>query len=166
MRLATAQRTLDNSSENSNNEGSSSNYSEQNVGDVTNNSLHSTSSGSSPLSVSHNDASNRAMREVKEIAERETRRMQSWRVIILLSILMTGAGVSTGVYLFLTNKQESDFESEVKWINKQKCTANRYCDISLTCRLLSRLPSITVFPVCQHDCRVYFVSVPIGDQCL
>ena len=115
MKLTTALHTIDDSSEGGYNDDSSDNDlvmgHDDAVTDITHNSFHSNSSGSNPLSC---DESHRALREIKEIADQETRRMRCWRFIILLSILLTGASVCTTVYLFLTDKQESDFDSQVR----------------------------------------------------
>ena len=51
------------------------------------------------------------MEEVKQITEKETRRMMHWKFFVLLSLLATGAAVSSSVYVFLKDKQEDDFES-------------------------------------------------------
>jgi len=122
MKLTTALRTTDDSSEGGSNVANdddnlsaadSMNEHDDAVTDLTHNSIHSNSSGSNPLSTTGDPSgNNRALREVKEIAERETKRMRCWRFIILLSILLTGAGVCTTVYLFMTDKQESDFDSQ------------------------------------------------------
>ena len=65
------------------------------------------------LSSSHKDES-RALKEVQAIAAVETKRMKFWKLVIILGILSTGAGVCSVVFIFLRNKQESDFESEVR----------------------------------------------------
>ena len=115
MRPTTALRTIDDSSDGGGSDADSDADSIEHddaVTAMTNNSFHSNSSSSNALGGSNE--SNRAMREVKEIADQETKRMRCWRFIILLSILLMGAGVCTTVYLFLTDKQESDFESQVR----------------------------------------------------
>ena len=72
-----------------------------------------TSLNSSHTPSSHNNES-RALREVKQIAGIETKRMRFWKFASILGILLTGAGVCCGVYIFLRNKEENDFESEVR----------------------------------------------------
>ena len=50
------------------------------------------------------------MEEVKQITEKEMRRTIHWQFFVLLSLLATGAAVSSSVYVFLKDKQEDDFE--------------------------------------------------------
>ena len=161
MKLTTALRTMDDSSEASGEDPSSSSVDYRRT-DSVNDSLHSNNSSSSstnPLSHSHHDESNRAMREVKEIAETETRRMRCWRFVILLSILCTGAGICTVAYLFLTNKQESDFESQVRNILRHKGK------VAVHKRNLIRksLLLVLVLSLREHDCRNFLLSVSVGE---
>ena len=51
--------------------------------------------------------------EVKAIANLENRILAFWKVIVVISILLTGAAVSVKVFWFLDNKQEIEFENQV-----------------------------------------------------
>ena len=51
--------------------------------------------------------------EVKALAQTETNRMKIWKFFVVLSILLTGCAVSSAVYIFLTQRQEDEFENRV-----------------------------------------------------
>jgi hypothetical protein len=54
--------------------------------------------------------------QMKEFASAETRRVRLGRMLVLLSILIAGAVVSTLTYLILTKELESDAEDSVsRW---------------------------------------------------
>ena len=53
------------------------------------------------------------LEEVKAIAKTETRRMKFWKWGVVLSLLATGVAVSSAIYVFLEDKQESDFQNQV-----------------------------------------------------
>lgn len=52
--------------------------------------------------------------EVKALAKSETRKMAFWKVFVVASILLTGGAVSMSVYIFLDNKQQDEFENQVR----------------------------------------------------
>ena len=52
------------------------------------------------------------LEEVKALAEKETKRMRYWKWSVVTSLLVTGAVVSWGIYFFLENKQQDDFQNQ------------------------------------------------------
>jgi hypothetical protein len=100
-------------SESSNASGSSSSSS-SNVGDDASVSTTSQESHHSDLRTSSFSTGDKSSHtQMKKLADAETKRMNFWKTILLVSILLTGAGVCTSVYLFLTDSQETEFENKV-----------------------------------------------------
>ena len=54
-----------------------------------------------------------ALREVKELAKVETKRMRQWKILVVLGILLTGAAVSWGIFFILRQQQDDNFKSQV-----------------------------------------------------
>jgi hypothetical protein len=50
------------------------------------------------------------VKEVEEIAKRETQNMRAWKCVVSLIVLVTATLVSTGTYIFLASDAESSFE--------------------------------------------------------
>jgi hypothetical protein len=50
------------------------------------------------------------VKEVEEMAKRETKNMRRWKVVVFLTILATATLVSTGSYIFLKDDEDSNFE--------------------------------------------------------
>jgi len=53
------------------------------------------------------------VKEVQNFAKRETTRVQLWRLVVLLMIICTGAGVTTLTYILLREEDKEDFETTV-----------------------------------------------------
>jgi hypothetical protein len=54
------------------------------------------------------------IKEVQEMAKRETRIMLWWKLVVVVTILATAATVSTGAYIFLKDDQESNYKESVR----------------------------------------------------
>jgi hypothetical protein len=52
--------------------------------------------------------------EMRALAKRESRSIIWWRVIVMASILIFGALVSTGAYFFLSVQEENAYRNEVR----------------------------------------------------
>jgi hypothetical protein len=50
------------------------------------------------------------VKEVEEIAKRETQNMRAWKCVVSLIVLVTAILVSAGTYIFLASDAESSFE--------------------------------------------------------
>ena len=58
-------------------------------------------------------SANRASNEVKDIARHETKAIRRWRLITLVVILLTGAFVALGSFLYLKNEEHKDATNSV-----------------------------------------------------
>ena len=90
--------------------------------------------------------------EVKAIAQSETRKMSFWKVFVVLSLLLTGAAVSVSVYVFLDNKQQDEFENQVRACVGRTCLGR----LSTTCG-----KTLTVCFFCPQFC-FSFICTPIA----
>jgi hypothetical protein len=54
-------------------------------------------------------------REIRALAQKETRRVVLFKVLVLLSILLAAGIVSAGTYVFLDSQDDSDFDDNVRW---------------------------------------------------
>jgi hypothetical protein len=54
-------------------------------------------------------------REIRALAQKETRRVVLFKVIVLLSILLAAGIVSVGTYVFLDSQDDADFDDNVRW---------------------------------------------------
>jgi hypothetical protein len=54
-----------------------------------------------------------AVKDVWRLARWETQNIRCWRTLIFFLLLITGAFVSTYMYVFLRREQDSDFEANV-----------------------------------------------------
>lgn len=59
------------------------------------------------------DGSTKAANEVMEMARTETNHIRRWRLIVLVFILVTGAAVGTGSYVYLKNQESNDSADSV-----------------------------------------------------
>jgi hypothetical protein len=50
------------------------------------------------------------VKEVEDMAKRETKNMRVWKVVVSLTVLVTAILVSTGTYIFLKGDEDSNFE--------------------------------------------------------
>jgi hypothetical protein len=50
------------------------------------------------------------VKEVEEMAKRETRNMRTWKCVVTLAVLVTATLVSAGTYIFLASDADSNFE--------------------------------------------------------
>ena len=81
--------------------------------------------------------------EVKALAKSETRKMTFWKVFVVVSLLVTGAAVSSSVYFFLERKQEGDFKNQVCVL----CTVYSYPSAQcLSSSYLGRFNTCNSFP--------------------
>jgi len=73
------------------------------------------SSSSSSDESGHSKSSNggTAANEIMEMARHETNAIRRWRLITLTVILLTGAAVATGSFLYLKNQEDKDATSSV-----------------------------------------------------
>jgi len=53
------------------------------------------------------------VKEVLKLAKKETARVRVWRLIVLVTLLITGAVLSTFTYKFLKDEQHEDFKDAV-----------------------------------------------------
>ena len=51
--------------------------------------------------------------EVKELTGKQTRSVHIWRMLVVAVLLLTGAAVSTGTYIFLSQAKEDDYKISV-----------------------------------------------------
>lgn len=70
-------------------------------------------SSSSSDESSHSKSTANAANEVKEMARHETNAIRRWRLITLTVILLTGALVATGSFLYLKNQEDKDATDSV-----------------------------------------------------
>jgi len=69
---------------------------------------------SSSGSVVEDDASERdEVKEVQKLAKTETARVRVWRMVVLATVLITGAVVSTLTFKFLISEQDDDYKDAV-----------------------------------------------------
>lgn len=54
-----------------------------------------------------------ALREVKELAMTETKRMRQWKFLVVTAIILTAAVVSYGIHSFMSQQQADNFKSQV-----------------------------------------------------
>jgi hypothetical protein len=50
------------------------------------------------------------VKEVEEMAKRETKNMRAWKCVVTLTVLLTALVVSTGTYIFLEGDEDSSFK--------------------------------------------------------
>jgi hypothetical protein len=50
------------------------------------------------------------VKEVQEMAKKETKNMRVWKVVVSITVLLTAILVSTGTYIFLEGDEDSNFE--------------------------------------------------------
>jgi hypothetical protein len=50
------------------------------------------------------------VKEIEEMAKRETKTMHRWKLVVFLTILATATLVSTGTYILLRDDEDSSFE--------------------------------------------------------
>ena len=55
------------------------------------------------------------VKEVLKLAKKETARVRVWRMIVLVTLLITGAVLSTFTYKFLRNEQNEDYKDAVSF---------------------------------------------------
>jgi hypothetical protein len=80
----------------------------------------SDSSSDEELSLSTSTGANHAnemdttqkdqVKEVEEMAKRETKHMRRWKCVVSLTVLVTASLVSTGTFVFLKSDEDSNFE--------------------------------------------------------
>ena len=51
---------------------------------------------------------------VQRFSRRDTRRIRLWRLVVVVAMLLTGAGVTTWTYLRLVDQEEENFERAVR----------------------------------------------------
>lgn len=54
-----------------------------------------------------------AVEELEQIAGKETHRMNMCKVLLVMSLLLTGTGVCVGMHTFLRNEQDNEFQNKV-----------------------------------------------------
>jgi hypothetical protein len=54
------------------------------------------------------------VKEVEEMAKRETKNMRAWKFVVSLTVLVTAILVSAGTYIFLEGDEDSSFEESYK----------------------------------------------------
>lgn len=63
---------------------------------------------------SHNHKQSREVKQVQKLSEAETKSIRFWRVIVLVLLIVAGAAVASGTYVFLTKANETDFLNRVR----------------------------------------------------
>jgi hypothetical protein len=53
------------------------------------------------------------LRQISDLAQRETRNLLVWKFVLLILMLVTAGLVSTGTYVFLHDAQQQDFKDSV-----------------------------------------------------
>lgn len=53
------------------------------------------------------------LKEIQKISQTETNRMRYCKVVLVLTIMLTGAAVSTAVFMSLSRRQEEESEDQV-----------------------------------------------------
>jgi hypothetical protein len=61
-----------------------------------------------------NEAKKNELRQITDLAQKETRNLWLWKLALLGLMLLTASLVSAGTYLFINNAQEADFEQSVR----------------------------------------------------
>jgi hypothetical protein len=54
------------------------------------------------------------VKEVEDMAKRETKNMRAWKCVVTLTVLATAIVVSAGTYIFLAGDENSDFEASYR----------------------------------------------------
>jgi hypothetical protein len=71
--------------------------------------------GESKMSFTQGEEQRDEVKEVEEMARRETLDVRVWRLLVLLAFVLTSVMVSTGTYVILQDKQEDDFVNSVSF---------------------------------------------------
>jgi len=100
------------------------------------------------------------LEEVKAITQKETRRMTIWKVVVVLSILLTGAGVSVAVYSFLDQQQDDDFENRFA-LHAATISESASLRFSLTRDSLVELATEYTAYAHQSNSSFPFVTMPL-----
>ena len=61
-------------------------------------------------------SSGRAIREVKEIADEDSKYVRRWKIFLIAIIVIAGAFVSVGIYFYLSELEEREVEDNVSSI--------------------------------------------------
>ena len=109
------------------------------------------------------------VKEVEEMAKRETKNMCRWKLVVTLTILATATLVSTGTYIFLKDDEDSSFQesyasfantirNSVRIHNRDLYSTMRSCSDSITGSAIatnSEFPFVTVptFEILGHSVR-------------
>jgi hypothetical protein len=73
-------------------------------------------------------------RAVRILTRKETQGVNAWKVTVLLTILLSGVGVSFGTFYFLDKQEEDDFKSSVRTVLAVCCICTLSPEVSLASR--------------------------------
>jgi len=100
------------------------------------------------------DGSTKAANEVMELARTETNHIRRWRLIVLVFILVTGAAVGTGSYVYLRNEESNDSADSVRHTIVSVSSIKDAVYLSLS--VLSHLCLILTAVFSQHPQYTHF----------
>ncbi len=99
------------------------------------------------------------VKEVQEMAKRETKNMRVWKFVVSLTVLVTAILVSAGTYIFLEGDEDSNFEESFKSFAKTIGDAEEVHSQNLFSTIRSFSNSISAAAVATNS-EFPFVTVP------